>query len=292
VRSFNLIKDELVYQRWRELNLPGLAARCYPHASLEALEIITDLTVWFIINDDNYEKFGLSKKPELLATTHARFLDILKGDQLANQDDSPARALGDIQMRLFQYGTPEQILRFTASMENYYKGVRWEAQNHSLGITPDVASYMKIRKLTFGLYPFLEVLKMGEQISIPPEVIEHPIVKRLELATSNITSWFNDIFSLKNDIWQGVTHNIVLALQHEHQLTLQKAIDRAAELHDAEMRIFIDLSAQLPEFGAAVDANLKRYISSLHFIIRGSMDWIQGSGRYGAIDLPEQGNRI
>src|SRR4028118_105427 len=79
VRSFNLVIDESAYQSLRATKFHVLAARCYPNACLEALEVVCDYLVWIFIADDQFEEAGTTKQTELLQELHARLLDILKG---------------------------------------------------------------------------------------------------------------------------------------------------------------------------------------------------------------------
>lgn len=283
LRFFNIVIDESTFPSCRALKATSdLVARTYPTISLEALEVITDLLVWYLIFDDQFEKAGTSKQPELLEPEHARLVDVMKGAFLTDDDTPAALTLGDILQRLHQlpHGTSELVLRFTKNLEDFLQGVRWEALNHSQGITPDLTSYMKMRVFTSGVYPCFDLILIAEQISLPPEVISHPIVKRLDLAANHVISWVNDILSVKKEIREGNTHNLVLVLQHEYQLSLQEAVERAASLHNAEVQTFIELSAQLPSFGAEIDGELQRYLSGMRFWMRGCLDWSLESERY------------
>ncbi|MEG4572472.1 hypothetical protein QUA56_07195 [Microcoleus sp. N3A4] len=282
VRFFNFFPDESAYQILCAANFQELAALTHPHASLEALEIFNDFLVWGFIADDQFEEAGTSKQLERLELEHARLVDILKGASLTDSDTPAALTLQDIWQRLHQFlnATPELMLRFARDMEEGLQAVRWEALNHTQGITPNLVTYMKMRALQIGVYAYFDFIQIVDRIALPPEVIELPIVKRLELAANNVFAWANDIFSVEKEIREGQTHNLVLILQHEYQIPFLEAIERAAEIHDAEVRTFIELSAQLPSFGAEVDAELQRYISGLRSWMRGCLDWYLETGRY------------
>jgi hypothetical protein len=282
VRSFNLVIDESAYQSLRATKFHVLAARCYPNACLEALEVVCDYLVWIFIADDQFEEAGTTKQTELLQELHARLLDILKGAELTDFDTSVQIALLDIRLRLQQlpHATSELMLRFVENMTAYFEGVLWEVLNHLQGSVPDLAAYMKIRPFTSAVFIYCDLIQIVDRIALPPEVIEHPTVKRLKLATNNVSTWANDIFSLQKEVGEGQTHNLVVVLQHEYQISVQEAVERAAEIHDAEVRTFIELSAQLPSFGAQIDAELQRYISGLRSWMRGCLDWYLETGRY------------
>ncbi|MBD1811968.1 hypothetical protein NDA07_06970 [Microcoleus vaginatus DQ-U2] len=283
VRSFNLVTDESVYRSLLAGKFNILAAHAYPYASLEDLEIVTDFMFWIFFVDDEFEKAGISKQLEILEPSHARLVEIMKKEAELTDIDTPAvRAWGDIMQKLhhFPYATSEWVLRFTKNMEDYFQGIRWEALNNSQGITPDVATFIKMRTSISAVCPFIDLILIMDRIALPHEVIKHPMVKRLELAANNIISWSNDIFSFDKETRAGNNFNLVTVLRQEYQISLQEAFDRAAELHNAEVRLFIDMSAQLPSFGTEIDATLERYLLGLRSWIRGSLDWYVKTGRY------------
>jgi hypothetical protein len=72
----------------------------------------------------------------------------------------------------------------------------------------------------------------------------------------------------------------VLVLRHAEELTLQEAVNRSVQMHNAEVRRFIELESQLPAFGGTVDSNLARYVAALRARMRGNLDWARESGRY------------
>jgi 5-epi-alpha-selinene synthase len=137
-----------------------------------------------------------------------------------------------------------------------------------------------MRPFTGGLYTYITLLEVTDQIILPPSVLAHPVVRRLTEMAATIVCWINDLISLGKELRQGDIHNLVLILQHQYELSLQAAIYRAVALHDAQVRAFLDQEMELPAFGPEVDAALARYISSLHCWMRGSLDWSYTSGRY------------
>lgn len=282
LRFFNVVTDESVHKNLAAAKYYKLAARICPNISLEALKIFSDCMVLFFILDEQSEDAGTSGQAQILEPQHERLVDILTQREPSKLNTPTELAMRDIRQRLLQlHHIPLSLmLRFAKSVKEYFEGLRWEALNHSRGITPDVETYIKMRPFTNGAYLCFDLLQIMDQIALVPEVIEHPIVKRLELAANNAISRANDILSLEKDIHKGHTHNLVIVLQHSYQLPRLEAVARVAELHDAEVQTFIELSAQLPSFGAEMDANLQRYLSSLRTCVRGLLDWHQDSDRY------------
>lgn len=281
VRSFNLL-EELACQSLFAANFEILTARAYPNTSLKGLELVTNFMHWFTILDDESEKAGISKELEILKIKQTRLLDILKGAELTEVDTPVALAWRDIVQRLHQFPhvTSEWMLYFAKHIEDYLQALRWEALNYIQGIEPDLATYIEMRHIVFGINLFLDLILIADGIALPLEVLECPIVKRMSLAASNAMAWANDIFSLKREIKEGMVYNLVLILQHEYQISLEEALNRAVELHDAQVRNFIELSMQLPSFRAEINVNLQHYVLALRFWMRANLDWMMESRRY------------
>jgi 5-epi-alpha-selinene synthase len=74
-------------------------------------------------------------------------------------------------------------------------------------------------------------------------------------------------------------HNLVLVLMNERGISLTEAVAQAVELHDNEVRSFLQCVEQLPSFGAA-DADVECYVEMLRCWIRGHLDWAHETGRY------------
>ncbi len=280
VRRFNLLTGEAAGKSLSAAKFGVLVARSYPNAPLEELQIISDWIGFFLILDDLSER-DMGKQTDKLAALYASLLDILKGrDVAAKEEPALAHALQDIRERLLQKAPPGWMLHFIPRVEECWNSWVWEATNRAKDMTPDVATYTKMRPLTVAFYPLFALIEIAEEITLPAKVREHSAVRELELRASREVGWANYIISLKKELAEGESHNLVLLLHSQEGLPLQKAVERVAQMHDSEVKAFIALEQQLPSFGGQVDGDLKRYVSALRFIMRGHLDWALESGRY------------
>ena len=117
-------------------------------------------------------------------------------------------------------------------------------------------------------------------MELPNKVRANKTVQKLKLIANNIVAWSNDIIGLEWEMELGDVHNLVLVLQREHQLTLQEAINRAAELCNEEVRKFMDLESRRPSFGPVTDPKLQHYVLGLRYWMRGYIDWALETERY------------
>lgn len=281
---FQLLEDPHVRRRLGGVRVGWLVSHAYPNASREDLQLMTDWTTWLFLQDDQCDENGIGKQPEQLGIIHARSLEILRGAQPSANDRVLSHALLNLRQRMEQYGMQGWMPRFIATFENSLNASVWEATNRQRKVIPDVATYIRYRAFTGGLYTHIVLQELTEHLQLPATIREHPTIVQLTRMAVNVVCWANDLFSLMKEITQGDVHNLVLSLQHKHQLSLQEAVDRAAALHDTEVRAFIELTLRVPSFGMEVDVELKRYIAILRSWMRGNLDWSYMSGRY---PLPE-----
>lgn len=282
VRRFHLLPDELAYRRWRTAKFTRLCAQTHPHVSPEIFKIIADWKTWLFIFDDYCELAGINKHPEQLPPINSRLLAILQGEKPTHRDAPLVRALADIRRRVEPHVSSEWMNRFTANMKDACQAAVWEAANHTQGITPDLATYLKMRLFLSAVYPTFDWIEVevNKEMELPNQVRANQTVQKLTLIANNVISWSNDIISLEMEMERGDVHNLVLVLQREHQLTLQEAINRAAELCNNEVRKFMDLKSRLPSFGPVTDLKLQHYVLGLRYWMRGYIDWALKTERY------------
>jgi terpene synthase-like protein len=288
-RRFQLIRDDAACERLNRRRYGELMARAYPHAPLAALQLVSDWNTWLFLLDDECDETGLGKDPARLAQVHARLLAIMRGALYGDQARPQICALHDLTTRLLARTGERWLRRFSRQVEQYFAANVWEATNRLQGAMPDGATYRTMRPFTGAVYSYLQLIEFTEQLDLPPTVRDHPDVQGLAQMTNNCICWSNDIISLEKELIHGDVHNLVLILGAEQNLSLQEAVDQVAALHDAEVRAFIALAAQLPSFGAAVDAELQRYVAGMQFWMRANLDWSAATARYRPAAPPQVG---
>lgn len=278
--SFNLIANESARSRFCKAKFFWLIAATYPNCQLEELKIANDWLSWFITWDDECDMLDLSNQPEVQACFHNRFIEILNGAELTNQDTPRTHALSDIRHRILQTGGAKTFHNFVRSVEDYLHGYVQEAINRRDGTVPDIHTYIILRRLTGAMEPLFELIEFCNHLMLPNFLREHEIWRNLKIKTNNIVCWCNDIFSAPKEMASGDVHNLVLVLHYQQQLPLEQAIKRAAEIHNQEVCSMMNLEAFMPSFGEEVDAELAKYISGLHAWISGHCEWYAQTGRY------------
>ena len=277
---FGLITTDAVAQRFRTARLGWLAAYLAPTLPLEALQLLSDWNTWAIMWDDACDSPDMRSQPERLTMAHTGFLSIFHTNDCTNAKGSLARALQDIRQRIVQQADTARLYRFIYHVEEFFAGCVWEATNRAQQRIPDVATYIHMRRLTSGMYTSLKLIEITDGINLPLEVWRHPAIEGLRQLATNAVCWANDIISLHKEIKRGDMHNLILALQIAEQVDLQTAINRVADLHNAEVHAFLAAEQALPRLGVVVDRTLERHTALLRSFMYGNLAWSAISGRY------------
>ena len=280
-RRFGLLgNEERAYRAFEAMGLGRLTARTHPDNLPEELQLITDWHTWLFIRDDLGDESRIGRHPGELSLLDSRLLDVLEGAEPTVRDEPLARALCDLRDRLPPTRTTTAgMRRLIHAVGEHLEATLWEAANRGRGAVPDLESYLRMRLLTGGLSIVTELTELVERSYLPTEIRELDVISRLTEASHNVVCWANDLLSLEKELGRGEVNNLVV-LCDEEGLTLQQAVGRAAEMHNAEMGVFMRLSEHLPSCEAEVEANLRRYLSSLRARMSGVLDWMYESERY------------
>lgn len=281
VSFFGLLPDERSHRSFRAAAISKLAGRFHPFTGREELRLISDFYCWMFLQDDRRDESEVGWRPDSLSEDDRRSLQVLKGDDPTWRDPPSVYALRNLRDRLNTRAPgPGWMRRFFRSVESYFAATTWEATNRARGIVPDFGTYVRMRPLTAGLALDDELIELAEEAHLFGGAREHPTVRSLTLASHRAICWANDLVSLEKELAHSDVHNLVLVLLHTEGLGLQEAVDRAAQMHDVEVRAFMRFSSRLPSFGRAIDGQLGRYVVALQARMRGNLDWAHESARY------------
>jgi len=284
VMRFNLLSNEITYKRFSKTNFYWLTSCAYPHDNLEKLKIGNDWLSWLFIWDDHCDLSDFKNQPEALQVIHKRFLEIFTGAETTVQDIPLAHALSDIRQRMLQTYGKRYFHLLIPCLEDYFDGCVLQARNHSKLITPDIDAYVKTRRLSVAGDLVLAWVEYFNQLQIPNILRKHDIIEQINERAINILAWCNDIFSFPKELASNDVHNLVLVLHYQHQISLEKALEYAVDMHNQEVQAMLNLEASIPSFGEEVDIEVKKYISGIHDWIRGNFDWSKKTVRYNSLE--------
>jgi hypothetical protein len=257
-----------------------LESLVFRSASLDVLQLATDWTTLFCLLDDYVETYR--KAPVFLAAYLHRALGALSGESSC-PDDAIGTAFADLRGRMLDLAGEKWTTRFVDEVGDIFAAFIWEETNRWKRIKPSYEAHRTMRAITVGLRPQFLLGELAQDAVVSPEVRAKVGVPNLEELTCRSVGWANDIFTYEKEVKYGEVHNLVLVLMDASCIPLDEAIQRAAAIHDKEVRAFLATQAELAPVMHRYDG-LEAYVGILRQWIRGHLDWAKETGRYRVDD--------
>ncbi|KAJ6588973.1 isoprenoid synthase domain-containing protein [Mycena capillaripes] len=257
-----------IRDKFHGLKAGTLTAMCYPDAGCPQLRVCNDfLTYLFHLDNLSDDMDDRSTK-----TTADVVLNSLYHPHTFQSPARVGKMTRDFYKRMVLTASPGAQQRFIETFDFFFQSVTQQAQDRAAGVIPDLESYIALRRDTSGKY--------ANNLDIPDEVMEHPLIASLGEAANDLVTWSNDIFSYNVEQAKGDTHNMIPVVMHEQGLDLQAAVDFVGEMCKQSIDRFNEDRAQLPSWGPKIDRDVAVYVDGLANWIVGSLHWSFMSERY------------
>ncbi|KAG2124659.1 terpenoid synthase [Suillus clintonianus] len=173
--------------------------------------------------------------------------------------------------------------RFIAAFDEFLEGVVQQAIDRSGHHIRDIQSYFDVRRKSVGARSGFALLELG--LDIPDEVISHPVVQDMEMASIDMIFLNNDIASYNVEQARGDEgHNIVTIVMHELDTDVNGAILWVADCHAKLETKFLEAMAAIPKWEELIDSQVREYCDGLGNCVRANNDWSFESERYFGTD--------
>lgn len=286
-----LAPDAKALKKISKIQVDDIAARTYPTANPELLQILADMLAWFFVSDDQYDERVLGANPQKLEKICGNFLRILETGAPRLAISPLGRALLDIRCRLVPHADADWLPRFASSMELYLHGCLQEAKNRQDLITPEFGDYRQIRRASVGTYPCFDLIELAMTSYGTSEIFAQPVLGILRDLATDVVAWLNDIVSFQKEISFNDPHNMIAVLMADCGLDPTEAAAKTVELINEQMDGFASLASQAR---AKLGPLGNEYIDGLENWIRGVYDWSFTSERYSAdyVELSQQATHL
>ena len=270
---FDLLDTLAVRRKVVRADCARLGAAVYHDGySRESAQLATDFMTWLYVHDDLWVD-GVRREPRALEADHVRLMQALRGAPSKPDDHPLVHALVDVRRRLGEYG--RDLGPFIDSVEQYLTAKFWESRNHLEQITPEVRLYIQMRSFGGGVTACFELGALVRPIHLNRHLRNHAYVQTLSYLANHLVCWANDIASLRKELDEGTTTNLVMALHDEHGLTWAEAMARAVSMWNQAMSAFTALAAELGDVPLSDDERdaLEKYLVLLGSWVRGNLDY-------------------
>ncbi|GLB42110.1 putative terpene synthase family, metal binding domain [Lyophyllum shimeji] len=244
-----------------------LTAMCYPDAGCPQLRVCNDFLTYLFhldnLSDDMDNRGTRSIANEVLNSLYHPYT--------YRSDARVGKMTRDYFKRMIVIASPGAQQRFIETFDFFFQSVTQQATDRAAGVIPDLESYIALRRDTSGCKPCWALIEYANNLDIPDEVMEHPIIRSLGEAANDLVTWSNDIFSYNVEQSKGDTHNMIPVVMNEEGLDLQSAVDFVGTMCKQSIDRFVNDWANLPSWGPEIDRDVHTYVTGL-------ADWIVGQG--------------
>ncbi|KAF8629977.1 hypothetical protein AX17_005542 [Amanita inopinata Kibby_2008] len=253
-----------------------LTAACYPDADAPHLRVCDDFMNYLFNLDDWLDEFDV----EGTCGMEKCCIGAMRNPINFQTDKKAGILTKSFFSRLVQTAGPGCRERFIESMQLFFTAVAQQALDRASGMTPDLESYITVRRDTSGCKPCFQLIEYVGRFDLPQEVVEHPVIQSLEEATNDLVTWSNDIFSYNVEQSRNDTHNMIPVMMAQKGLNLQEAVDFVGECCRVSIERFETDRQLIPSWGPEIDRDVAKYVDGLQNWIVGSLHWSFDSERY------------
>ncbi|KIY47372.1 terpenoid synthase [Fistulina hepatica ATCC 64428] len=258
------------------LNAGLLTAMCYPDAGYSQLRVCNDFLTYLFHLDNLSDDMDNNST----TTTADVVLNTLYHPHTYHTPARVGKLAKDLYRRILPTASPGCQQRFIETMDFFFQSVTQQALDRKNGEIPDLESYIALRRDTSGCKPCWALIEYANNLDIPDEVMDHPVIRNLGEAANDLVTWSNDIFSFDVEQSKGDTHNMIPVVMNDRGLDLQSAVDFVGELCRQCIDRFVTERTQLPSWGPEIDRDVNVYVEGLASWIVGSLHWSFESERY------------
>ncbi|MBC3778480.1 Camphene synthase [Pseudomonas sp. SWRI99] len=200
------------------------------------------------------------------------------GELLQQQRADPViRGLLAYMERVAHFCTPSQVARVRQITIAMFVTMAAEGPWRIYGTQPTIAEYLASRQVN-SFWPCQVLIDAIDGYEVPANLYARPDVHRISALASLATTLVNDLYSAyKEHLKETGDFKLPYLLAARHNCSLQDAIDKAADIHDAVMQQYVALERQLLSDATPL---LKRYLTGLTAWIAGNWEWHKHSARY------------
>jgi len=175
--------------------------------------------------------------------------------------------------------SPSSQNRFISTFDKYTTAVVQQASDRTVGHIRSIEDYFTVRRETIGARPSFALLELD--MTLPDEVLEHPVIVDLTTVTIDMLILGNDLCSYNVEQAKGDDgHNILTIVMNEFSIDLHGALSWLDAHHAERAARFLELFKRIPSFGDSIDSQLRIYVDGLGNWVRANDAWSFESYRY------------
>ncbi|GAB2580908.1 terpene synthase family protein [Dyella jejuensis] len=275
LENYGLVQSDRMRARIARANYGWLAARCYPYASIERLQIIACYFGLYFLTDDLFvdrvETVSSQTIPNLTA-----IIALFDLDRLGSEPVYGEAAWVDLCQRMKPHMSAEHFWRFAHGMQMWAGAAGLQIIEHIHNQPIGLRQYETIRRHISGANPSLDLIDFANGNPLSPDEYHRPDVQQLRRHANNVISWSNDLHSLAMEISQPGQNKNMVAIYMAQGCSIQAGVDRTADRIRGEIQAFVNEATALRDHASTA---ILGYIEGLERWMAGYEAWVTNDTR-------------
>ncbi|NML40275.1 hypothetical protein HHL17_23965 [Chitinophaga sp. G-6-1-13] len=245
-----------------------ITARFFPFVSQERLIPLGRSSLWGLAFDDYYEH----SRPKEYQSLSKRLSMLICGEDTPNSNENEFFHQMFVIANEFRQFMPDYWMqRFANSMRQYIHGMAEESIFKRELIFPSLDEYVNIRWKSVDVLQMVDGLEVATGEPLPDIIRHHPYMEQIVQLTCRIIAWTNDYFSVDKEEGLDVM-NLILVLRHAESLSIEDATQEAIQIHNQDVREYLELCEHLPNFGS-YNSTVQKFLIYNNYMIAGHARW-------------------
>ncbi|KAH8879817.1 terpenoid synthase [Thozetella sp. PMI_491] len=298
-----IVHDRKRLAKCRAMDFALFTSMVYPNAEWEQLSIMALFFLWMFLWDDEIDKriesdesdcasnFDAASVYRARSVAFVNYFLTQSKDQASAETAPPAptdvcATFGLVAPKIVASALGQVDIEAWKKSLWYFMMASGDEQRYRLdGKLPTVENYWKFRHGTGGVDCICDLHQFVATTHLPPDLAAAEEVRTMTLETSKQTIMSNDLLSLKKELVDVTSSNLVLIMIGEKGLSLQAAVeDIVRQLHESAHN-FNEAAARLrmkaKSHNVDVQQALERFIDPFETFQSGCFHWFAASKRYG-----------
>lgn len=252
-----------------------------PEANEAGLRLICDWGSWIFPFDDMFDcgecRADYRKTEDLLSLTESVFDHVLPGTRV---NIPPIIQYHDGIWARIKASAPQHLQeRYSRAMRDYCSGVLKQICLVQSNTVPDLEKILSLRRQAVCVRTLYVLVELAHRIDLPDHVVANERISEIETIGIDLTLMHNDIISYRKEEAEGVSHNLV-AVCRMNGLSAQDAIDQVGHLIRMRHDSFNKAVQCLPQWDAAIDLEVSRYVAAIRNVVKANLYWSFQSHRF------------
>ncbi|KAF7336458.1 Terpene cyclase [Mycena sanguinolenta] len=265
LESLSIVSTADLRKYHGRVNFCNFSAMTYAHfANIEHFRVACDLINLLFVVDDITDE---------MSAADARRISVISLQGLRYRF-----------LRLHRVASSDVLARFITSYERCLEAVVNEADERDRNIVrPSFDSYLTLRRETSAVPICFDLLLLPAEIA--ETILNDARVARVERLGIELVCMANDILSFNVEQARKATHNAVIVVMRQQELSVQDAMDFVGRWYCQAAEEFLEAMRDVPQCGSVIiRTRVKMYFAAIANWVTSNYEWSLRSGRYFPAD--------